>query len=38
MTSPKDPRNEFYTGDFDKQKQPYPGVQKEMEQIPDCGE
>ena len=38
MTSPKDPRNEFYTGDFDKQKQPYPGVQKDMEQLPDCGE
>lgn len=38
MTSPNDPRNEFYTGDYSKQKQPYPGVQKEMEQIPDCGE
>lgn len=38
MTSPKDPRSKFYTGDYDKQKQPYPGVQKNMELIPDCGE
>lgn len=38
MTSPKDPRDEFYNDDFDKQRQPYPGVQKEMKQIPDCGE
>ena len=38
MTSLNDPRDKFYTGQFDKQKQPYPGVQKEMTQTPDCGE
>ena len=32
------PYDMFYNGDFKKQKQEYPGVQKKMNYIPDCGE
>lgn len=36
--SNKDPRTKYHHGEFDKQKQEYPGVQREMELVPDCGE
>ncbi|MCD8138308.1 MAG: SDR family oxidoreductase [Planctomycetaceae bacterium] len=34
----KNPVDEYRTEGFPKQKQPYPGVQKEMNPVPDCGE
>lgn len=36
--SNQDPRTKYHHGEFNKQKQPYPGVQGEMEPVPDCGE
>lgn len=34
----QDPRNQYYTGEYPKQKQPAPGVQAKMDPVPDCGE
>ncbi len=34
----KNPVDEYRTEGFPKQKQEYPGVQKEMKPVPDCGE
>ncbi|MEL4012856.1 SDR family oxidoreductase [Dryocola clanedunensis] len=34
----QDPRNQYYTGEYPKQKQPAPGVQSKMDPVPDCGE
>ncbi|MCD8349349.1 MAG: SDR family oxidoreductase [Planctomycetaceae bacterium] len=34
----KNPVDEYRTEGFPKQKQPYPGVQKKMDPVPDCGE
>lgn len=36
--SNQDPRTKYHHDEFSKQKQPYPGVQGEMEPVPDCGE
>ncbi|MCC8195055.1 MAG: NAD(P)-dependent dehydrogenase, partial [Deltaproteobacteria bacterium] len=38
MTTMQNPATEFTTEEFPKQKQPYPGVQKNMKPVPDCGE
>ena len=34
----ENPVDEYYTGKFPKQKQPYPGVESEMTPVPDAGE
>lgn len=34
----QDPQTKFYHEDFSKQKQPWPGLDCEMNPIPDCGE
>ncbi len=34
----KNPVTEYTTDGFPKQEQPYPGVQKDMKPVPDCGE
>ena len=34
----KDPRTKYHQEGFNKQKQAYPGVQAEMDFVPDCGE
>ena len=34
----KNPTTEFRTEEFPEQKQPFPGVQKHMDPVPDCGE
>lgn len=34
----KDPRTKFHHDGFNRQKQEYPGVQEEMDFVPDCGE
>lgn len=34
----QDPRNQYYTGEYPRQKQPAPGVQAKMDPVPDCGE
>lgn len=34
----KNPVDEYRTEGFPKQKQPYPGLQKDMDPVPDCGE
>ena len=34
----KNPLTEYTTEDFPRQKQPYPGLQKKMTPVPDCGE
>ncbi|WP_251517792.1 MULTISPECIES: SDR family oxidoreductase [unclassified Staphylococcus] len=34
----QDPRNKFSSADFPKQEQPVPGLQKELDPKPDCGE
>ena len=34
----KDPRTKYHHDEFNKQKQPYPGEQHEMDLVPDCGE
>ncbi len=34
----QDPRNQYHTGEYPKQKQPAPGVQAKMDPVPDCGE
>ena len=34
----QDPRNQYYTGEYPKQKQLAPGVQSKMDPVPDCGE
>jgi len=34
----KNPLTEYRTGGYPAQKQPYPGVQKKMDPVPDCGE
>lgn len=34
----QDPRTQYYTGEYPKQKQPSPGVQSKMDPVPDCGE
>lgn len=36
--TPQDPVDQYYNGDYPKQKQPAPGVQAKMEPVPDCGE
>lgn len=36
--SNQDPRTKYHDEGFNKQKQPYPGVQREMDFVPDCGE
>lgn len=38
MFQMQDPLKEGYTKDFKKQKQKYPGLQSEMDPVPDCGE
>lgn len=38
MTKPKNPSHKYYNDDFPKQYQEPPGVQKEMDPVPDCGE
>lgn len=38
QTKIQDPTTQYYTGEYPKQKQPYPGVQAKMEPVPDCGE
>ncbi|MGV0166991.1 SDR family oxidoreductase [Furfurilactobacillus sp. WILCCON 0119] len=39
MTSmTNDPRKKYQTKDFPEQSQPYPGMQRDMLPIPDCGE
>lgn len=38
MGEMNNPLYKYYDGKFEKQKQPYPGVQNEMHPIPDCGE
>ncbi|WP_455425741.1 SDR family oxidoreductase [Dryocola sp. LX212] len=34
----QDPRNQYFTGEYPRQKQPAPGVQSKMDPVPDCGE
>jgi hypothetical protein len=34
----QDPRTQYFTGEYPKQKQPAPGVQAKMDPVPDCGE
>lgn len=34
----RNPIDEYRTGGYPKQEQPYPGVQKKMDPVPDCGE
>lgn len=34
----QDPTKEFYTGEYPKQLQEYPGIQSKMEPVPDSGE
>ncbi len=34
----QNPVKEFHTDGFPKQQQPYPGLQKKMKPVPDCGE
>lgn len=34
----KNPLTEYRTEGFPRQKQPYPGLQKKMDPVPDCGE
>lgn len=34
----RNPVDEYRTEGFPKQKQPYPGLQKDMDPVPDCGE
>ena len=34
----RNPLDAFYNDDFPQQKQPYPGIQKKMKPVPDCGE
>ncbi|MDV5353753.1 SDR family oxidoreductase [Kosakonia sp. SMBL-WEM22] len=38
QTKIQDPTTQYYTGEYPKQKQPFPGVQAKMEPVPDCGE
>lgn len=38
QTKIQDPTTQYYTGEYPKQKQPYPGVQAKMDPVPDCGE
>ncbi len=38
QTSMQDPTSQYYSGEYPKQRQPYPGVQAKMEPVPDCGE
>lgn len=33
-----DPRSKYFQGGFDPQPQEWPGLQREMEPVPDCGE
>ena len=37
-TTLADPSAKYYQGGFSKQKQEWPGIQKKMEPVPDCGE
>ncbi|RKQ39187.1 SDR family oxidoreductase [Enterobacter sp. R1(2018)] len=34
----QDPRTQYHTGEYPKQKQPAPGIQAKMDPVPDCGE
>lgn len=38
MTKKQDPTKMYYTGDFPKQDQPFPPLEKKMDPKPDCGE
>ncbi|KKK33476.1 oxidoreductase [Salinicoccus sediminis] len=38
MAEMNNPLYKHYDGKFEKQEQPYPGVQNEMRPVPDCGE
>lgn len=38
MTELNNPKHMFYEDKFEKQEQPYPGLQNKMEPVPDCGE
>lgn len=38
MTKPVNPSEKYYNEDFPKQYQNPPGIQKEMDPVPDCGE
>ncbi|WP_017547603.1 hypothetical protein [Salinicoccus carnicancri] len=38
MAEMSNPLYKHYDGKFEKQEQPYPGVQNKMHPVPDCGE
>lgn len=38
MSEMNNPLYKYYDGKFEKQEQPYPGVQNKMHPVPDCGE
>src|SRR5699024_5313789 len=38
MSEMNNPLYKHYDGKFEKQEQPYPGVQNKMHPVPDCGE
>lgn len=34
----QNPLTQYYTGEYPKQRQPAPGIQQDMQPVPDCGE
>ncbi len=38
IMSNNNPLKQFFNGDFEEQPQEYPGIQKQMTPVPDCGE
>ncbi|GLR08214.1 NAD(P)-dependent dehydrogenase [Mixta theicola] len=34
----QNPLTQYYTGEYPKQRQPSPGIQQDMQPVPDCGE